>query len=72
MCSKYMGEDANGGNCNQRCLIVECWLDLIVDVHAPDFNFDLGVHDVIMFIVAVANMGISIRLEVRGHCHSLH
>ena len=36
--------------CNQRCLIVDCWLDLIVDVRAPDVNFDLGLHGVIMFI----------------------
>ena len=53
-----MGEYANGGNCNQRCLIVECWLDLIVDVYAPDFNFDLGLYYVIMFIFACANMAI--------------
>ena len=30
----------SGGDCNQRRLIVECWLDLIVDVHDPDEESD--------------------------------
>ena len=54
-CSMYMREYVDEGNCNQRCLIVECWLDLIVD--APNFNFNLGLHCVIMFKVACPNMG---------------
>ena len=55
MYSMYMGESVNGGNCNQRCLIVGCWLDFIVD--APEFNVDLGLHCVIMFNFACSNMG---------------
>ena len=43
--------------CNQRCLIVDCWLDLIVDVRAPDFYCELCLHCVIMFIFACSNTG---------------
>ena len=55
MCNRWMGECVYGGNCNQRCLIVECWLNLIVDVRALDFNCDLGLRGVIMFIFACSN-----------------
>ena len=50
MCRKCMGGSVDEWTCSRRCLIVECRLDLIVDVRAPDVNFDLGLHGVIMFI----------------------
>ena len=57
MCRKCMGGSVDEWTCSQRCLIVECRLDSIVDVRAPDVNFHLGLHGVIMFIFACSNLG---------------
>ena len=57
MCNKYVEECVNGGSCNQRCLIVECWLDLVEDVRAPDSNCDLSLHGVVMLIFAHSDLG---------------
>ena len=57
MCRKCMGGSVDEWTCSQRCLIVECRLDLIVDVRAPDDNFDLGSHGVVMLIFACSKLG---------------
>ena len=68
MCNRWMGECVYGGNCNQRCLIVECCLNLIVDVRALDFNSDLGLRGVIMFIFACSNIGMHASFDRATMC----
>ena len=48
--------DDDEGDCNQRRLIVECWLDLIVDVHELNSDsYALDFHDAVLVDVSFTN-----------------